>query len=73
MNSSEVSWIEVSMFSDDSSKVHGDKVQTPKQLPTENGSKPAHHELESPLPHAHPSGESDKIHGDKLDTNTAAK
>ncbi len=60
------------MFTDESSKVHGDKVQTPKQLPTEDKSKPAHGELESPLPHTHPAGESEKIHGDKLDTNTAA-
>ncbi len=54
------------MPTDESSKTHGDKLETPKQNPTETSSKPGA-KPETPGPHARPAGVSEKIHGDKLD------
>lgn len=60
------------MSTDESSKTHGDKLQTPKRNPTETGSKSGG-KRETPAPHAHPADASDKIHGDKLDTTNGGK
>jgi len=58
------------MLTDESEKIHGDKLETHKDPQNENASAVAKDPLVIPPAQEHPTDPSVKIHGDKLERRT---
>lgn len=55
------------MPTDDSAKLHGDKLEESEDHARQPSNMPARDKMEIPSPQEHPTSASVKIHGDKLD------
>lgn len=55
------------MPTDESAKLHGDKLESHEDRHAETSTAPTPEDLAIPAPEEHPMAESVKIHGDKLE------